>query len=196
MRVDCFCCIRRAAWIKAALAADKWAQAQLVEADGEQQQAFHRWRCLTRGRSAQYSPPPAATSPSALQPAFDRRNLRRHDVLSKQTFMTIKRRLLQMLLVALLLVAQHVALTHGFNHLPLGQLSQLEQTQQDDSGTKSPSGLCDFHVAVAQVFSALSSSALPVGIAVGTDETVGHVLALTHTALFLAPLSRGPPALL
>ncbi len=110
--------------------------------------------------------------------------------------MTIKRGLLQILLAALLLVAQHVALTHGFNHLPLGQLSQLEQTQQDDSGKKSPSGLCDFHVAFAQVFSALSSSALPVGIAVGTDETVGHVVALTHTVLFLAPLSRGPPALL
>lgn len=110
--------------------------------------------------------------------------------------MTIKRGFLQILLAALLLVAQHAALTHGFNHLPPGKLSQLEQTQQDDSGKKSPAGLCDFHVAFAQVFSALSSSAPPLAIAVGADETIGHVVALTHTVLFLAPLSRGPPALL
>ena len=118
--------------------------------------------------------------------------------------MTIKRGLLQILLAALLLVAQHVALTHGFNHLPLGQLSQLEQTQQDDGGKKSLSGLCDFHVAFAKVFGALGSCALQVGVSVATDDAlwvqsnvkVHNPVVLKHTVLFLAPLSRGPPALL
>jgi hypothetical protein len=110
--------------------------------------------------------------------------------------MTIKRGLLQILLAALLLVAQHVALTHGFNHLPLSQLSPLEQTQQDDGGKKSLSGLCDFHVAFAKVFGALGSCALQAGVSIATDEAAGNPVVLTHTVLFLAPLSRGPPALL
>jgi len=68
--VDSLARIRRAARIKPALAADKRAQAQLINADGEQQQAFHR-----RG-SGYFEVASIARRPEgSLQARLDRRNL-------------------------------------------------------------------------------------------------------------------------
>ena len=107
--------------------------------------------------------------------------------------MILKRGILQILLAALLLAAQYTALTHGFRHW---QPNQLAQSQQEDSGKqKSQSGLCDFHVAFAEILGAVGSCALPAGIVVQAFERSSVPRLSPHTAKLLAPLSRGPPTL-
>lgn len=108
--------------------------------------------------------------------------------------MILKRGFLQILLAALLLVAQYAALTHGLRHW---QPNQLAQSQQEDGGKqKTPSSLCDFHVAFAEVLGAVGSCAVPPLAVVQVGESVADPLYVPHTAKLLAPLSRGPPVLL
>jgi hypothetical protein len=107
--------------------------------------------------------------------------------------MTLKRGLLQILLAALLLAAQYTAITHPFRHW---QPSQLAQSQQDDGGRqKSQSGLCDFHVAFAEILGAVGSCALPVVTVAQATERSADPLSSPRTAKLLVPLSRGPPVL-
>ena len=107
--------------------------------------------------------------------------------------MILKRGLLQILLAALLLAGQSMALTHGLRHW---QSNPLTQTQQDESGKqKSQSGLCDFHGAFAEVLGAIGSCALPAVSNAHAHERSGISVSSLHSARFLAPLSRGPPAL-
>lgn len=113
--------------------------------------------------------------------------------------MTLKRGLLQMLLAALLLVAQYTALTHGLRHWqsnpPASSLAQ-QQTQDESGKQKSASGLCDFHVAFAEILGAVSSCGLPVVVTLQAGERSIAPLSVERTALLLAPQSRGPPVLL
>lgn len=107
--------------------------------------------------------------------------------------MTLKRGILQILLAALLLVAQYTALTHGFRHW---QPNQLAQSQQDESGKqKAQSGLCDFHVAFAEILGAVGSCPMPFGIVAQATGRTAVPCFPNHTARLLVPASRGPPVL-
>ena len=106
--------------------------------------------------------------------------------------MILKRGLLQILLAALLLAAQYTALTHGIRHW---QPNQLSQSQQDEGGKqKSQSGLCDFHVAFAEILGAVGSCAISFAVTVPAIDRVVIPPASPRTAKLLVPASRGPPA--
>jgi hypothetical protein len=106
--------------------------------------------------------------------------------------MTLKRGLLQILLAALLLAAQYTALTHGFRHWQ--QPNQLAQSQQDEGGKqKTQSGLCDFHVAFAEILGAVGSCATSFGVVVQASDRAAVPLTSPYTAKLLVPASRGPP---
>src|SRR5450759_4015593 len=94
--------------------------------------------------------------------------------------MILKRGLLQIVLAALLLAAQHGALTH-----------QLQQ--QNDSKKTTHAGMCDFHVAFAQILGAVNSAAPPLQIAGNTVESGFNHLPLAFPANRVVPASRGPP---
>ena len=108
--------------------------------------------------------------------------------------MILKRGLLQILLMALLLVAQYGALAHQIQHLQ-GNLPG-QSHQQQDGKQKSQSGLCDFHVTFVQILGALSSAAPPLQIAANTVESGFSRLSLAFSANLVVPASRGPPVLL
>ena len=108
--------------------------------------------------------------------------------------MILKRGLLQVLFAALLLAAQHGALTHQVRHL---QDNPPAQSQKHNGGKQtSQSGLCDFHVAFVQVLGALSSTAPPLQIAANTVESGVNHLPLAYPSSLVIPASRGPPILL
>lgn len=107
--------------------------------------------------------------------------------------MTLKRGLLQIVLAALLLAAQHGALTHQVRHL---QDNLPAQSQQDDGKQKSQSGLCDFHVAFVQILGALNSELLSLRIATNAFEHGTNHFSLAFPADLVVPASRGPPVLL
>ena len=108
--------------------------------------------------------------------------------------MILKRGLLQIALAALLLAAQHGALTHQVRHL---QDNLPAQSQQQDGGKQnSPPGLCDFHVAFVQILGALSSALLPLRIVANTVERSINYFPLAFPANLVVPASRGPPVLL
>jgi hypothetical protein len=108
--------------------------------------------------------------------------------------MILKRGFLQVLLAALLLAAQHGALTHQMRHL---QGNAPVQSQQDTGGKQtSQTGLCDFHVAFVQVLGALSSVAPPLQIAVNAVERSSNHFPPAYPANLVIPASRGPPVLL
>lgn len=105
--------------------------------------------------------------------------------------MILKRGFLHVVFAALLLAAQHGALTHNVRHL---QGDSPVQSQKHTGGKQnSQSGLCDFHVAFAQVLGALSSIAPPLRIAANTVESGIHHLPLAYPANLVVPASRGPP---
>jgi hypothetical protein len=105
--------------------------------------------------------------------------------------MILKRGLLEIMLAALLLGAQHGALTHQVRHL---QDNLPAQSQQQDNGKqKSQSGLCDFHVAFIQILGAVNSAAPPLQIAANTVEFSLNHLPLAFPADLVVPASRGPP---
>ena len=68
--------------------------------------------------------------------------------------MILKRGLMQIVLAALLLAAQHGALTHQLRHWQDRLPAQLQQ--QDDKQKAAHSGLCDFHVSFAQILGAVN----------------------------------------
>ena len=107
--------------------------------------------------------------------------------------MMLKRGLLQILLAALLLVAQHGALTHQTRHL---QDRLPPQAQQQDQKQKSThAGLCDFHVSFAQVLGAVNCAGIPLGLASNTVEHSLNHLPRAFPADLVVPASRGPPVL-
>ena len=108
--------------------------------------------------------------------------------------MILKRGFLQIALAALLLVAQHGALTHQTRHLQDHLPAQSQQ--HDDGKQRSQSGLCDFHVAFAQILGAVSLAALPLRLATNGAERGGGLFSHPFPATLVAPASRGPPVLL
>ncbi len=107
--------------------------------------------------------------------------------------MILKRGLLQIVLAALLLAAQHGALTHPVRHL---QENLPVQSQQDEGKQKPQSGLCDFHVTFIEILGGVSSAAPPLQIAGNTVENGFNHLLLAFPANLVVPASRGPPVLL
>ena len=110
------------------------------------------------------------------------------------TLMILKRGLMQVLLAALLLVAQHAALTHQLRHL---QDRLPAQAQQQDQKQKSAhTGLCDFHVSFAQVLGAVDCARMPLLLANNAVERSSNHARHTFPDDLVVPASRGPPALL
>jgi hypothetical protein len=108
--------------------------------------------------------------------------------------MILKRGLMQVLLAALLLVAQHAAFTHQLRHL---QDRLPAQAQQQDQKQKSAhTGLCDFHVSFAQVLGAVDCARMPLLLASNAVERTSNHARHTVPADLVVPASRGPPALL
>ena len=108
--------------------------------------------------------------------------------------MVLKRGLMQVLLAALLLVAQHVALIHQTRHLQ-DRLPAHAQ-QQDPQQKSAHAGLCDFHVSFAQVLGAVTCAALPLRLAGNAVERSGNHFPAAFPANRVVPASRGPPVLL
>ncbi len=108
--------------------------------------------------------------------------------------MILKRGLLRILLAALLLVAQHGALTHQTRHL---QDRLPAQAQQQDQKQKSAhASLCDFHVSFAQVLGAVNCARVPLRLASNAIERSGNHFLPAFPADLVVPASRGPPVLL
>jgi hypothetical protein len=108
--------------------------------------------------------------------------------------MILKSGLLQIVFAALLLAAQHGALTHRIRHL---QDNLPAQSQKHNGGKQtSQSGLCDFHVAFVQVLGALGSTASPLQIAANAAECGLNHFPFAYPANLVIPASRGPPVLL
>ena len=108
--------------------------------------------------------------------------------------MILKRGLVQILLAALLLAAQHGALTHQVRHL---QDRLPAQSQQQDKKQKAAhAGLCDFHVSFAEVLGAVSCDKTPLNIARNAVELNLSQFPPAFPADLVVPASRGPPALL
>jgi len=108
--------------------------------------------------------------------------------------MMVRRGLMQIVLAALLLVAQYGALTHHVRHL---QDRLPAQAQQQDQKQKSAhTGLCDFHVSFAQVLGAVSCASPPLRLATNTVERHGNHFPPAFPADLVVPASRGPPVLL
>ena len=108
--------------------------------------------------------------------------------------MILKRGLLQIALAALLLAAQHGALTHQVLHLQDRLPVQVQQ--QDGSKKTAHSGLCDFHVAFAEILGAVGSAAPPLRLATNGAERGAGLSSSIFPATVVVPASRGPPVLL
>ena len=108
--------------------------------------------------------------------------------------MVLKRGLLRILLAALLLVAQHSALTHQTRHLHDRLPAQAQQ--QDQKQKSAHAGLCDFHVSFAQILGAVSCDKLPLKVARNAVERSGNHLPRAFPSDLVVPASRGPPVLL
>lgn len=108
--------------------------------------------------------------------------------------MVFKRGLMQVLLAALLLVAQHAALTHQVMHLQHGPSVPVEQ--QDKGKKAAHSTLCAFHVSFAEVLGAVSCDHAPLRIANNTVELGLSHFSPAFPANLVVPASRGPPVLL
>jgi hypothetical protein len=105
-----------------------------------------------------------------------------------------KRGLMQILLAALLLVAQHGALTHQLRHL---QDRLPAQAQQQEPKQKSAhAGLCDFHVSFAQVLGVVHCAKIQVQLASNDAEPGVDHFTRAYPADLVVPASRGPPILL
>jgi hypothetical protein len=108
--------------------------------------------------------------------------------------MILKRGFMQLALAALLLVAQHAALSHQIRHL---QHNLPAQSQQQDGGKqKALSGLCEFHVAFAEILGVAHSPAPLLQIADNAAERGAKYCPLAFASDVVVPASRGPPATL
>ena len=108
--------------------------------------------------------------------------------------MIFRRVLLQTVLAALLLVAQHVALTHQVWHLHDGKSAPVEQ--QNNGKKAAHSALCEFHVAFAEVLGAVGCDHAPLKVANNTVELSVNHFPPAFSANLVVPASRGPPVLL
>lgn len=108
--------------------------------------------------------------------------------------MMLKRGLMQLLLAALLLAAQHGALTHQVRHLQDRLPAQSQQ--QGDKQKSAHTGLCDFHVSFAQVLGAINSAQIPLQIAHNAAERSSNHFPPASPADLVVPAARGPPTLL
>jgi len=100
---------------------------------------------------------------------------------------------MQIVFAALLLVAQHGALTHQVRHL---QDRLPAHAQQDPKQKSAHAGLCDFHVSFAQVLGAVSCANPPLRLATNAVERHGNHFPPAFAADLVVPASRGPPVLL
>ena len=108
--------------------------------------------------------------------------------------MMLKRGLMQIVLAALLLVAQHGALTHQLRHWQDRLPAQAQQ--QDDKQKSAHSGLCDFHVSFAQILGAVNCATPHLRLAAHTVEHHGNHFSPAFPADLVVAASRGPPAIL
>lgn len=108
--------------------------------------------------------------------------------------MISRRVLLLTVLVALLLVAQHAALTHPVWHLHDGRSAPGEQ--QDNGKKSAHSALCEFHVSFAEVLGAVSCDKVSLKVAHNAVELSINRFAPAFPANLVVPASRGPPVLL
>ena len=108
--------------------------------------------------------------------------------------MILKRGLMQILLAALLLVAQHAALTHQVQHLQHGQSAPVEQ--QNNGKKAAHAALCDFHVSFAEILGAVSCDKISLKIANNSVEASFNHFPPAFPADLVVPASRGPPVLL
>lgn len=108
--------------------------------------------------------------------------------------MILKRGLMQIVLAALLLVAQHGALTHQLRHWQ-DRLPANAQ-QQDDKQKSAHTGLCDFHVSFAQILGAVNCTPSPLLLATNQVEHHGNHFPSAFPADLVVPASRGPPVIL
>jgi hypothetical protein len=108
--------------------------------------------------------------------------------------MMLKRCWLQFVLAALLLVAQHGAITHQLRHWQDRLPSQAEQQDQKQKAVHT--GLCDFHVSFAQVLGAVNCANPPLRLATNTVEHHGNHFPPAFPADLVVPASRGPPVIL
>lgn len=108
--------------------------------------------------------------------------------------MIFRRVLLQTALAALLLVAQHAALTHQVWHQHDGQSAPVEQ--QNNGKKAAHAALCDFHVSFAQVMGAVSCDKVPLKVANNTVELSFSHFPPAFRANRVVPASRGPPVIL
>ncbi|MEO8442733.1 MAG: hypothetical protein ABI547_09615, partial [Betaproteobacteria bacterium] len=99
-------------------------------------------------------------------------------------------------LAALLLVAQHAALTHHVWHLQDRLPAQAQQQEQEQKQKSAHTGLCDFHVSFAQVLGAVGCAIPPLRLATNTVEHHGNHFPSAFPADLVVPASRGPPVLL
>lgn len=108
--------------------------------------------------------------------------------------MMLKRGVMQVLLAALLLVAQHVALTHQVRHLQ--DRLPVQAQQQDPKQKTAHSALCDFHVSFAQVLGAASCDKAPLKVSNNAVELSFNQFPPAFSADLIVPASRGPPSIL
>ena len=109
--------------------------------------------------------------------------------------MILKRGLLRIALAALLLAAQHGALTHQLGHLH-DRLPAQEQQQDDDKKAAAAFGLCAFHVAFAEILGAIGSTTPPSCFTSNGAERSTAYSSFAFPVHPVVPASRGPPALL
>jgi len=106
--------------------------------------------------------------------------------------MIMKRGLPQLMLVALLLVAQHGAVAHQIRHLQ----DNLPSQSQHDGKQQPQSGMCGFHVSFVQILGAVDSAWLPLQIAANAVERGANLFPHAVSSDLVVPASRGPPATL
>ena len=99
----------------------------------------------------------------------------------------------RLILSALLLFAQHEALSHQVWHLQGGYARQAQQ--QEGGKQASAPGLCVFHKAFGTVLGAIGSASLPPTLAANTVERNLIFAAHDSPQFSVLPASRGPPIL-
>ena len=113
----------------------------------------------------------------------------------------MKRRLFNLACILLLLFAQQAAIAHAIWHAhahePPESTSACETACPDGSPSQhDPAPLCAFDIAFSQVLGGASGGTSALVVTDCPADTVTLHLNLPPRARFLAPLSRGPPALL
>jgi hypothetical protein len=99
----------------------------------------------------------------------------------------------RLILSALLLFAQHEALSHQVWHLQNGHVRQ--SLHQEGGKQTSAPGLCVFHLAFGTVLGAIGSASLPPTFAANTVERNLVFAAHNSPQFSVLPASRGPPIL-